>query len=872
MAADGSVIIDVRLDKKSAIADLNALEAQIKRTTQKIGSIEKSLSSATTKRNNLRDDLEAARQKAKETAQALEEVNARLDAGHHSKYGVVSDADVALSDKLSAQYADQMAKVQQIDASYRSQQQTVQALTTQHQTLTAQLQQEQTAAAQQANAVDMLAADDSMQAYFNKQTAAIEKDFAKIEARQNKAYGSMDESATQHAERIVAETQKAVAAQEKATAAAQKRAEAEKESTATKALADGSNDTGNRLQQASSAMGKFGSRLKSIVAGVLVFNLISSALRTMVSGLGSAIVKTDGVSTAFARLKGAASTAAAGLASALAPAITWIMNLLTSLLNGIVRLISFLTGKSISGMKSAAQGINSVGSAAGSTAKKTKDAGKEAKKAVGELAAFDELNVLNKQQEEDTSDDAGGGGGGGAGSGLAYDFEQAQNPLQDLMGRLSNFWDAFLARLAPSVAAWKAAWEQIRQAAMDVWPGIQAAAQNLWDNGLKPLLSYLLDTFIPGIINGFSLILAPVVGDVVSSLIRMGAAAFETFSTIAVDAIQNIIIPVLDLLLTAWTDISTAFNSAWTTYISPVFTMMVEWFQEVMDFVERLWLEVVSPILSAIVAQLQALWDDHLAPLAANLIAVVGDAINFVAELLKALWDNLLLPVANWLLTTFGPTITTVCTAVSGIVTNTIGVIADVLNIGLLALKGVIDFMRNVFEGNWDAAWQAVSSTVSSIWDVITNSIKTAINNIIGFVNAMITAIVSALNAVIDAMNSISFDVPDGIPGLGGKHIGFDITHITAPQIPYLAQGAVIPANHEFLAVLGDQSSGTNVEAPLETIKEALAEVMTAYGGQDITIRFAASGGLEQLVRLLKPYIDKENNRAGAKLISGGAY
>jgi phage-related protein len=122
------------------------------------------------------------------------------------------------------------------------------------------------------------------------------------------------------------------------------------------------------------------------------------------------------------------------------------------------------------------------------------------------------------------------------------------------------------------------------------------------------------------------------VGDVVSSLIRMGTAAFETFSTIAVDAIQNIIIPVLDLLLTAWTDISTAFNSAWTTYISPVFTMMVEWFQEVMDFVERLWLEVVSPILSAIVAQLQALWDDHLAPLAANLIAVVGDAINFVAK------------------------------------------------------------------------------------------------------------------------------------------------------------------------------------------------------------------------------------------------
>ena len=787
--ADGSIILDTRVNTKGAEADLKALQAKAKSTAQKIAAVEKDYNSTTSKHSKLGEDLRRTRAQAAAAAREIRNLNRALD-DQNAAGLAVDPADIKRLDSMRASLDKQLNQIAEMSKEYRSQSAALKTMDQQHKQLTARLAKEQTAVNEQADA----------------------------EARMQKSGVS------------------------------------------------------DRLQKASSAMGSFAGRLKRIVAGVLVFNLISSALRTMVSGLGSAIVKTDGVSTAFARLKGAASTAAAGLASALAPAITWIMNLLTSLLNGIVRLISFLTGKSISGMKSAAQGINSVGSAAGSTAKKTKDAGKEAKKAAGELAAFDELNVLNKQQEEDTNDDTGGGGGGGAGSGLAYDFEQAQNPLQDLMGRLSNFWDAFLARLAPSMAAWKAAWEQIKQAAMDVWPGIQAAAQNLWDNGLKPLLSYLLDTFIPGIINGFSLILAPVVGDVVSSLIRMGAAAFETFSTIAVDAIQNIIIPVLDLLLTAWTDISTAFNSAWTTYISPVFAMMVEWFQEVMDFVERLWLEVVSPILSAIVAQLQALWDDHLAPLAANLIAVVGDAINFVAELLKALWDNLLLPVANWLLTTFGPTITTVCTAVSGIVTNTIGVIADVLNIGLLALKGVIDFMRNVFEGNWDAAWQAVSSTVSSIWDVITNSIKTAINNIIGFVNAMITAIVSALNAVIDAMNSISFDVPDGIPGLGGKHIGFDITHITAPQIPYLAQGAVIPANHEFLAVLGDQSNGTNVEAPLETIKEALAEVMTAYGGQDITIRFAASGGLEQLVRLLKPYIDKENNRAGAKLISGGAY
>ena len=49
---------------------------------------------------------------------------------------------------------------------------------------------------------------------------------------------------------------------------------------------------------------------------------------------------------------------------------------------------------------------------------------------------------------------------------------------------------------------------------------------------------------------------------------------------------------------------------------------------------------------------------------------------------------------------------------------------------------------------------------------------------------------------------------------------------MNAPQIPYLAQGAVLPANKPFLAVVGDQKHGTNVEAPLATIQQAVAAVM----------------------------------------------
>ena len=170
----------------------------------------------------------------------------------------------------------------------------------------------------------------------------------------------------------------------------------------------------------------------------------------------------------------------------------------------------------------------------------------------------------------------------------------------------------------------------------------------------------------------------------------------------------------------------------------------------------------------------------------------------------------------------------------------------------------------------WTAAWAALAD-ISSIWDGITSVVRGAVNGIIRIINGMISAIVGGMNAVIGLLNGFSFDVPEfAQDALGTAKIGFNIDPITAPQIPYLAQGAVIPANHEFLAVLGDQTNGTNVEAPLETIQQALAEVLAEWCGQDITIRFAASGGLEQLVRLLMPYIDKEKARRGARLVVGG--
>ncbi len=114
--------------------------------------MEKGLGSATTKRNKLRDDLEAARQKScRNGCRSRHEVNARLDAGRKSKFGVTSKGDETLSDKLAAKLQQQDTAVQAAADAYTHRMPPCRQL--QHAELTAQLAQEKDEATRQAEAV-----------------------------------------------------------------------------------------------------------------------------------------------------------------------------------------------------------------------------------------------------------------------------------------------------------------------------------------------------------------------------------------------------------------------------------------------------------------------------------------------------------------------------------------------------------------------------------------------------------------------------------------------------------------------------------------------------------------------------------------------
>ena len=735
--ADGSIILDTRINNKGAYAELKELQTKAKSTAQQVAALDKQINTANSKHLALGKELSDAQSKAESTAAELENVNEQLRSFVQRRAEIEKQRDSSLTPEaanLKAQefvgqhFASDAAKASELQGALDKLQQSIPGLTAKY------------------------TEQESVLSDLQKQHAALAAQLATEQqavTRQSSLAGKAQIAAT-----AVARTSKAV--------------------------------------------GQLGRRLAGIVSGALVFNLISSALRSVVNVMGTTIAKTNGVSTALGKLKGAAATAAAGLASALSPAIIGLLNLLTSLINGFLRLLSLLTGKSISSMKQTAKGINAVGSAAGSTSK-------QADKAKRSLAGFDEIERL----------DAKTGSSGGAN----YNFDHIASPLGGITDKLKNFWSTFQTLLAPSVAAWSAAWEQIRNAASAVWPEVQQAALAFWNEGLSPLLTYLSGTFAPGVINAFSEAFAPIVGGVASTAIYVLADLFTWACGIGTDAINGVLIPALDLLLQIWQDLMSGIKTAWDTYGQPLMDGVILAFQNLEDLATLLWETIVKPILQNLISVLQQLWSSHLKPLWDDILLLVASVANCLLDL----WNNLLAPVAKWIIATFGPAFAEVFNAIADVVGVAVGAIADAIDLAIVVLRGLADFLSAVFRGNWDAAWQAIGNTVSTVWDKMTNAIKTAVNGIIGFINRMISAVVTGINAVINALNGLSFDLPDIF---GGGHVGFNISTLTAPQIPYLAQGAVIPANREFLAVLGDQSHGTNVEAPLDTIKQAVAEVM----------------------------------------------
>ncbi len=139
-------------------------------------------------------------------------------------------------------------------------------------------------------------------------------------------------------------------------------------------------------------------------------------------------------------------------------------------------------------------------------------------------------------------------------------------------------------------------------------------------------------------------------------------------------------------------------------------------------------------------------------------------------------------------------------------------------------VKSAFSTVGKFFSDTFRSAWKKVVEVFSplgqvfvQIKDGVLSAFKSVVNGLITGINAVVAV---PFNGINDALNWIK-----GINILGATPFA-ELRTINVPQIPYLAKGAVIPPNAPFAAVLGDQKHGTNIEAPLDTIKQAVAEVL----------------------------------------------
>lgn len=545
--------------------------------------------------------------------------------------------------------------------------------------------------------------------------------------------------------------------------------EAKKEETAEKKAAEKEKKEKDRAyKEATKGARAFGKRLRSIVSGALVFNVISKGLRQITQYFGTALKANQEFSNSWAKLKGAALTAIQPIYELLIPVLTNVLKLATNLVNVIGKAFASLAGKNYDQMKENAKALNEQAEA-------TKNAGNAAEDAKKQMAGFDEINTLGSTKNEDSVNPDFSFGSTNSVNAPSFDVSNITKSLEklkvsfslfntDVSNGFSGVWDNVLSPLAgwaiedaapASVDALTEALDSLNTAVETVEPGID----NFWNNTLLPIFSKI--------------------GDWIIKIVNKTKESFEYM--------KEKLIEYKDEITLVIEEISAIIQITWSV-ISPI----------------------IESVISGIGSKLQTTIDFIFA-----LVQVLGNAFGFI--------KNTFLAIVNLFKGNFEEA-------------------------GKYAKQALANFV-NIFVG----IGNAIISVINNLWSLIFDAFKGTVNSIGGLVSKI------------------------------GSWIGFDWDlhwDAKAPLIPKipkyvpaLARGAVIPPNAPFMAMLGDQKHGTNIEAPLETIKQALAEVLAMQGGSgetNVNVKF--TGDLAQLARVLKPVIETETRRKGESLAKGAAF
>lgn len=595
--------------------------------------------------------------------------------------------------------------------------------------------------------------------------------------------------------------QKASASLKEETAHVEELKEQLKEATTAAKMQDAIQTVGKSVE-------KVGQKLSSMLRRVFVFTVLTSALRSLRTWIGNVIKSNSEASASLAQLKAALLTLVQPLVNLIIPAFIQFVNVLTRVVTAIAQIVSSLFGTTFAKSKESAKQLNKE-------TKAIKGVGGAAEKASKQLAAFDEINQLT---------DNSSGGGGADTSTSSPDFD-ALNPDGKLAEKFKDIL-GLIGAIAAGLLAWKIAsaftndLSKIAGIALAVAGAFEYVYSWLdaWNNGIDwgNFIGMLggLAAVAGGLALAFGKVAAGIsliVGGVgllvvgIKDIIENGVTLENTLTVVAGILAAGLGI---SLLTGSWIPALIAAVAGLVTFI------VLQW-DSIKAFFAKLW-EKIKEIFSAAWEWISGIWNAAAGWFQENVIVPIEEFFSPIADFIGKLFEG------AWL----------IVQAVWAVVSNWFNknVIQPIVNFFSPIVKTVGGFFSQLWEdikGIWSkvSKWfsEKVIDPISKAWntalDGMKNFAKGIFNGILGFFESIVNGLIDGLNWFLSGFNSAAT--------WAGKVLGKDwsgIGHVQHISIPRLAQGAVIPPNREFMAVLGDQTSGNNIEAPESLLRQITQE------------------------------------------------
>ncbi len=560
-------------------------------------------------------------------------------------------------------------------------------------------------------------------------------------------------------------------------------------------------------------------------------------------------------------------------------------------LQTVALFINAIFGRSSStkGQSQATKVTNQQTAAVGGLGDAYKKAGKEAKKAKGSLAGFDEVNSLADKSDagKEGSKDGGSGAGDieGISAGAPIDFEtnapEISEKLQALAIKIREVFSniksfitehkdiiiAALSGIGAGIAAYLIATKGAT-AAKAVWVALTAVL-----NGLKAAMMFLISPiglivvaiaaltaafvyfyrtndkfrdFVNNILNKIKDVSINLWKNVLvpfgKFLADVFVAAWDKVKVAGENLWKKVLVPLGDFLgkafVVAWDATKKAAEWVWKNIFVPLGNFLVWFYKNALLPLGKAIGEVLVSAFNGVSKIAQSFWKNVMVPLGEFLSTVFKTSVSTLSPIFKDLWEKVLVPLGQFLAGHFKNAFVALTEAIKILFNNVLkplatflaGHFSKVFDTVFKGIGGYISGLKTAFTGLMTFISGVFSKDWKKAWEGVKQIFKGVFESLWSIAKTPLNLLIDGINTIIGGLNKLSFKLPDWVPGdLGGKGFGINIK-----PIPKLARGGLVNTATNFGNYIAGEA-GTELVMPLENtsfVEKVASAIGIAVGNQ----------------------------------------